>query len=945
MPIKINADMNTVTQNANKLYTPKFFSKDITGSGKATGLINQTMYPVNIPPKHPENGCQAAPHWHIRTDINKYVKTTTYPFNPLGPYTPVCVYDAVNFDTSWCQLSGYSNSSITFASPVNSVQSLTYYAALIPVSISIIEPIANAAANTNTTNNIQTGKKCEILYDLQFITVHTEQNGDKKCFINEHIYTENPRVSFSAWTGSYNNIADVAAFDDYLDKYDLHHEICKLSEIWQTTLIDVITKAYDAYTAAQQHYMNNYSFNVDIDTFPLGHIIRYIAQYKVSLPQYKDLYAALKQRLMPDDLKTFTKMNTSLLLQDTLSNLSQINFPVLPPPGSCPGKQLDLSWCSKEQFDAITSASPLNLVQAGAGTGKSTVIKSRLDYLDYLGMDMKKVMVLSFTNAAADNIKARCPGIQSMTIAKMIDAIYQKNHPNHQLSSSLSRRGEGSTFTNSLDMYIGTMPCVEELIDAVDGVEKRNDYATLLRLVESNYDDIIRILDTIGQTTFQLEIIICYLEHATMTIPFDIEHLLIDEVQDNAIFEFVFFLNLTCKLKNHLYLVGDCSQTLYEFRASDPKALNAIENAGLFATFPLNVNYRSNQDVLQFANALLDDIEANQYANIQLQSFKLNPVTKQSFSENVIVDYNKLGKVSELKDWVCRKLHSPEVINWIKDKFAKNEQICVLAYKRREAAMFQEELEKIFPTKSFVSIIPVKNTSFAYFSRYVSGCRHQLLALPTTNAKDLCTRVRDDIITNLGNCHITPTMKNYNNIVATIQRMLYEWESKNIVIMQEIIDKYNKNYITLDEFANLVGNNLIEFEIQKNALRQTLLSQKNAAKKEDTSNADFIFSTIHSAKGLEFDNVLLLYQNKNQMEEDAKRMYYVALTRAKKSEYILAYDTVLTSLILTRYEAVMQRLPDANKSAVVVAAPCMAATTVNSSSDNNDGDSGAMAPF
>lgn len=870
MPIKINGDTASIAKAKKQMYSAKFFSKDITGSGKATGLLNQSMCPANIIGTAPEKTKNL--HWHIRTEVNKHAKLTTYPINPLGFYVPLKIADGINFDPSWCQLSN------------------NRYANLVPVSLCIEEPIATAAANTNTVNNMSTGKKMTITYELDLISEKQDANGNKTYAIDESCYTENPLKSYVP-----ANPSDSAAFQLYLTSYSAYDSVCKQSEIWQTTLANRIVSAYDK----------------DPTFFPIGKIIRYISQYKVSLQQYKDLYTELKKRFSPDDIKAFTKMNTSLLLQDTLDNLSQMQFPALPAPGAT-NKQLDLSWCSKEQFDAITSSAPLNQVQAGAGTGKSTVIKARLDYLDYLGIDLNKVMVLSFTNAAADNIKARCPGIQSMTIAKMIDTIYQTNHPTHQLSPSLARRGEGSTFTNSLELYRGTMPLVEELIDATNRVEKHNDYATLLRLVEENYNDIMHILDTVQQTTFHLEIIICYLEHATMNIPFDIEYLLIDEVQDNAVFEFVFFLNLTCKLKNHLYLVGDCSQTLYEFRASDPKALNAIENSGLFATFPLNINYRSNQDVLQFANALLDDIEANQYANIQLQSFTLNQITKQSFMENVIVDYTRLNKISDMEDLVYHRLHSPEMMDWINDKFAKGEQICVLAYKRREAAIFQKELEKLFPNRKLVSIIPAKNVSFAYFSRYVSECRQQMMALPTNSVADLCTRVRDEVITNLGNCHITPKLANYNKIVATVQTMLLEWESKNATMLADELTRFNRGEIDHQRFVEIVGESLINYEIQKNALKQTMMSQQNATKKEDTDNADFIFSTIHSAKGLEFDNVILLYQNKNQMEEDAKRMYYVALTRAKKSEYIIAYDTVTNALVYTRYENVIQHLPDAN---------------------------------
>ena len=880
MPIKINGDAASIAKAAKMIYSPKFFSKDITGSGKATGMLNQAMFPANIPPKAPEN--QMTPHWHIRTDINKYVRLTTYPLNPLGSYSPEGIPGGVNFDANkWCLLQK------------NKTPGVELYADLTPVALTISEPIATAAANTNTTNNVVTGKKCIILYALSIISVSENANGEKVCTVEYCIYTENPAVTFNNASPPVFGASELAAFTTYLTNYNTYGEICRQSEIWQTTLIDKIIDAYDR----------------DPNHFPIAKIIRYISQYKVTLQQYKTLYTELQQRFSAKDLKTFTKMNTSLLLQDTLNNLSQIQFPQLPKPGTT-NRQLDLSWCSAEQFNAITSASPLNQVQAGAGTGKSTVIKSRLDYLYYLGIDLNDVMVLSFTNAAADNIKARCPGIQSMTIAKMIDTIYQANHPTHQLSPSLARRGEGSTFTNSLDLYRGTMPLVEELIDATNLVEKKNDYATLLRLVEENYADIMKILDTVQQTTFHLEIIICYLEYATMKIPFNIKHLLIDEVQDNAVFEFIFFLNLTCKLQNHLYLVGDCSQTLYEFRASDPKALNAIENSGLFATFPLNINYRSNQNILQFANALLNDIEANQYANIQLQSFALSQITKQSFMRDVTVDYNRLSKISDMEEWVRRKLHTPEVAKWIADKFAKNEQICVLAYKRRDAAIFQKELEKIYPNRKLVSIIPVKNTAFAYFSKYVSNCRQQLFALPTSNITDLFNRIRAEIIANLNSCHVLPTMANYSKILLKVQTMLAEWQNKNATMLTDKLNLFNTGAISHQELVEAIGESLIDFEIQKNALKQTMLSQSNAAKKEDTDSADFIFSTIHSAKGLEFDNVILLYQNKNQMEEDAKRMYYVALTRAKKSEYILAYDTVLNAIISTRYDTVLQHLPD-----------------------------------
>ena len=47
------------------------------------------------------------------------------------------------------------------------------------------------------------------------------------------------------------------------------------------------------------------------------------------------------------------------------------------------------------------------------------------------------------------------------------------------------------------------------------------------------------------------------------------------------------------------------------------------------------------------------------------------------------------------------------------------------------------------------------------------------------------------------------------------------------------------------------------------------------------------------------------------MSEESKRMYYVALTRAKKRELIMAYDSELYPYILKEYEALLEELPDA----------------------------------
>ena len=140
--------------------------------------------------------------------------------------------------------------------------------------------------------------------------------------------------------------------------------------------------------------------------------------------------------------------------------------------------------------------------------------------------------------------------------------------------------------------------------------------------------------------------------------------------------------------------------------------------------------------------------------------------------------------------------------------------------------------------------------------------------------------------------------------------MLNDWKEKEGEKINIWVNQCLNNQITQPELLSLIKENMLQFEIKNNSVRQSLLSAKNeqAKQAESIASANFLLSTIHSAKGLEFDNVVILYRNDNQMPEDKKRMYYVAFTRAMKSEYILAYDTMASPQILADYNTILEEL-------------------------------------
>ena len=150
----------------------------------------------------------------------------------------------------------------------------------------------------------------------------------------------------------------------------------------------------------------------------------------------------------------------------------------------------------------------------------------------------------------------------------------------------------------------------------------------------------------------------------------------------------------------------------------------------------------------------------------------------------------------------------------------------------------------------------------------------------------------------------------YQKNLPQIRKMLDHWRDDAAPSVAVWLYQVQNGQMTHTEFLDNIKHNMLQFEISQNAIKQRVISEKNQQQKEaeKMANADFLLSTIHSAKGLEFDNVVVLYKADNQLDEEKKRMYYVAFTRAMHSEYILAYDTMVSPQIQADYLTVLNRL-------------------------------------
>lgn len=311
--------------------------------------------------------------------------------------------------------------------------------------------------------------------------------------------------------------------------------------------------------------------------------------------------------------------------------------------------------------------------------------------------------------------------------------------------------------------------------------------------------------------------------------------------------------------------------------------------SGVFDCLQLQTNYRSNQNILDFANLTLNTIEANQFAKIQLQA---NNFQRRSFADDVLVKYRRLPSKSSLHDQLPSMII--EIKDWIQDKLDKRQQVCFLAYTRKDVAKFESIIATLFPGRQTINIVPAKCFNNSYFSKYIYYL-----------GDDLVHRVNNDVTIEL----LRHMVDNIDRIARNdaqarqVQEMAAEWgdAARQTFLMLDM--RLARGEITDQEFIAQVFQDLVQFEISKNAMKQHIISSANEKiKLEDISGYDFIVSTIHSAKGLEFDNVVLLYDESRKNSEEDKRMYYVGETRAKEAECILAYNTNVNSDILLAYQ-------------------------------------------
>lgn len=545
---------------------------------------------------------------------------------------------------------------------------------------------------------------------------------------------------------------------------------------------------------------------------------------------------------------------------------------------------------NSQQNEAVCFGEGPLLVLAGAGSGKTKVLTHRVDELIKRGVQPSEIVLLTFTNKAAEEMKKR---ITKMDIKKVSLGFAGTFHTFgvHILREFGEKVGVPSNFSifdsddserlmkmvieesglsvkeNKPGMFLGVIGKMKNDLVTWQELEKttNNYFLKQVAKIWAKYDERLRknrALDFDDLLTKTVEVM--GKEEVKEIINERYKWILVDEYQDTNRAQF-FITKILSRKYGNITAVGDASQAIYSFRGADFRNLLLLQTEFPdLTTISLPKNYRSTQHILDSAYGVIHN-------NTSHPTIKL--ISTQDEGERV-----------EL--FACEdEKHEARKIVTEAEKYAKLGMESAILYRTNaQSRSFEEELVR---------------RDIGY--KLVGGVRFYGRA----EIKDLIAYLR--LILN-------PEEEVAKKRVEQIGKRKYEkfenWRLKKgelainanpAEVLKEIIeevkylDKFDENDESdIDRMENI--NELLAVASQSERiekfLESTALAESEARK--NSSEAKITLMTIHAAKGLEFEVVFLtgleeglfphtrsiMSGSKDEIEEE-RRLMYVAMTRAR----------------------------------------------------------------
>ena len=586
---------------------------------------------------------------------------------------------------------------------------------------------------------------------------------------------------------------------------------------------------------------------------------------------------------------------------------------------------------NEQQLEAVRHIDGPCLVIAGAGSGKTKVLTTRIAYLLESGISDYNILAITFTNKAAKEMRERLnvlvpdnhvfvgtfhsfglkiirKNIEALGMNKnftildsddvlsLIKKIMKEKGIDIKEVSPYFVRNKISFIKNELltdadmDKFFNT-PVEKQVIEIY------HEYDRLLRKNNSvDFDDLLKLPVELFKK--DKDILLKYQEHY--------KYILIDEYQDTNEVQYKLSRLLADKYKN-IFVVGDPSQSIYGFRGANFRNILDFEkNFKDTKVVKLEQNYRSTKNILDAANSVIKN-------NKERKEMDLYSTLGDGVKIKYMRSYDEKHEIALIVDEIKKLLNEGYTY-----------QDIAIFYRTNAQSRNVEEvlLKNGFPYK-------VVGSYYFYNRKEIKDLLCYLRLINNTNDDVSLRRVINTPKRKIGNKSILDLERRADDLGLSMFEAIdsgKELEFKNIILelqndalnlsLTELIDVVLEKSGLKKELeqehsleADLRLENLMEFKsitasyeartgsVNLNDFLEEVSLIADISEHQDDDNV-ITLMTLHSAKGLEFPVVFIIgmeegiFPHQNAFFEgdagieEERRLCYVGFTRAKERLYL-----------------------------------------------------------
>ncbi|MDU3750945.1 MAG: UvrD-helicase domain-containing protein [Peptoniphilus rhinitidis] len=609
---------------------------------------------------------------------------------------------------------------------------------------------------------------------------------------------------------------------------------------------------------------------------------------------------------------------------------------------------MDINTLNDKQREALLATEGPLLILAGAGSGKTKVVTSKIAYLiEELKVPSWKILAITFTNKAAKEMKDRVANLIDRDISSMWIGTF------HSICVRILRKniesiGYSSNFTiyDRDDQITVVKEAIAELnldrdiykpraiindisnikSDGLTPIEyldlnKDNFYKENLGKIYDIYEKKLRSNNALDFDDLLIKTVnILKSEDYTRNFYRDkFQYIFVDEYQDTNKIQYE-FVKLIAGENPNLTVVGDNDQSIYKWRGAD---INNILN--FHKDFPgakivkLEQNYRSTQKILDVANKVIENNDSRIDKNLWTARDEGKNVLYKEFPHSNEEEYGVINKIIGL-NYKGEEFKNMAILYRTNAQSRGFEEALIrerIPYKIVGGLKFYDRME-VKDVLAYLRVInnPDDNVSLArIINRPKRGIGDTSLAdmLDYADKNNLSLY---DVVTNIDkfddlNLRARKNIKEFGSILKILKDRSKEFSIGKLFedVLYEsgyALDLKNQNTIeskTRLENIEELHSNIMEYDregVELSEYLNTLSLLSDVDKTSEDSGVNLM--TMHAAKGLEFGTVFLvgleegLFPTSRSLEseeevEEERRLCYVGVTRACDNLFISSSRT------------------------------------------------------